>query len=133
MKPVHVVTDYHEKQLQRALLQYNRPDNAPLVREALRLAGREDLIGFGEECLVRPERAPQGDFAANKKKADANSRASKDKGLKPMQNGKKAKHDGAKTASGKAKPTQKGKNNAKKPPISAAKPKFAQIKRKNKV
>ena len=54
MKPVHVVTDYHEKQLQRALLQYNRPENADLVREALTKAGREDLIGFGPECLVRP-------------------------------------------------------------------------------
>lgn len=57
MKPVYVVTDYHEKQLQRALLQYNRPQNAPLVREALRKAGREDLIGYGAECLVRPETA----------------------------------------------------------------------------
>ena len=54
MKPVHVVTDYHEKQLQRALLQYNRPENADLVREALTKAGRTDLIGFGPECLVRP-------------------------------------------------------------------------------
>ena len=56
MKPVYVATDYHEKQLQRALLQYNRPQNAPLVREALIKLGREDLIGFGAECLVRPER-----------------------------------------------------------------------------
>ncbi len=55
MKPVYVVTDYHEKQMQRALLQYNRPENAPLVREALRRAGREELIGYGDECLVRPE------------------------------------------------------------------------------
>ena len=54
MKPVYVATDYHEKQLQRALLQYNRPQNADLVREALTIAGREDLIGYGEECLVRP-------------------------------------------------------------------------------
>lgn len=54
MKSVYVVTDHHEKQLQRALLQYNRPDNADLVREALVKAGREELIGFGEECLVRP-------------------------------------------------------------------------------
>ena len=56
MKPVYVATDYHEKQLQRALLQYNRPENAPLVREALIKLGREDLIGFDEKCLVRPER-----------------------------------------------------------------------------
>ena len=55
MKPVYVATDYHEKQLQRALLQFNRPQNAPLVREALRRAGREDLIGYGPDCLVRPE------------------------------------------------------------------------------
>ena len=57
MKPVYVATDYHEKQLQRALLQFNRPENAPLVREALTRLGREDLIGFGKECLVKPERS----------------------------------------------------------------------------
>ena len=53
-KSVYVTTDYHEKQLQRALLQYSKPENANLVREALRLAGREDLIGNTPECLVRP-------------------------------------------------------------------------------
>lgn len=53
-KNVYVTTDYHEKQLQRALLQYSRPENANLVREALKIAGREDLIGTGPECLVRP-------------------------------------------------------------------------------
>ena len=57
MKKVYVATDYHEKQLQRALLQYNRPQNASLVREALVKLGREDLIGFSAECLVRPERS----------------------------------------------------------------------------
>ena len=53
-KAVYVSTDYREKQLQRALLQFSRPENANLVREALKLAGREDLIGFGEDCLIRP-------------------------------------------------------------------------------
>ena len=53
-KSVYVTTDYREKQLQRALLQYKRPENANLVREALKLAGREDLIGNTEDCLVRP-------------------------------------------------------------------------------
>ena len=68
MKQVYVSTDYHEKQLQRALLQYNRPQNAPLVREALRKLGREDLIGYGKECLVKPEggqRAPSGGAKKN--------------------------------------------------------------------
>ena len=53
-KKVHVTTDYHEKKLQRALLQYSRPENANLFREALTIAGREDLIGNGPDCLVRP-------------------------------------------------------------------------------
>ena len=53
-KRVYVTTDYHEKQLQRALLQFSRPENANLVREALRMVGREDLIGNSPECLVRP-------------------------------------------------------------------------------
>ncbi len=52
-KSVYVTTDYHEKQLQRALLQFSKPENANLVREALKKAGREDLIGNGPECLVR--------------------------------------------------------------------------------
>ncbi len=59
-KRVYVATDYHEKQLQRALLQYNKPQNAPLIREALIKLGRSDLIGYGEHCLVRPERTAVG-------------------------------------------------------------------------
>ncbi len=53
-KAVYVTTDYREKQLQRALLQFTRPENANLVREALKLAGREDLIGNSPDCLIRP-------------------------------------------------------------------------------
>jgi hypothetical protein len=52
-KKVYVTTDYREKKLQRALLQFSKPENANLVREALKAAGREDLIGNGPECLVR--------------------------------------------------------------------------------
>lgn len=50
------VPDEEEKRLQRALLQPTRPQNARHVREALRRAGREDLIGYGKECLIRPEK-----------------------------------------------------------------------------
>lgn len=53
-KEVYVARDYKEKQMQRALLQYARPENAHLVREALRYAKREDLIGNSPDCLVRP-------------------------------------------------------------------------------
>ncbi len=55
---IYVATDYKEKQMQRALLQYSRPENAHLVREALRYAHREDLIGDGAGCLVRGEGHP---------------------------------------------------------------------------
>ncbi len=56
-KKVYVPTDYHEKQLQRALLQYSRPENRALVAEALKKAGREDLIGYGPECLIKPQKS----------------------------------------------------------------------------
>jgi uncharacterized radical SAM protein YgiQ len=54
MKPVYVPHSFHEKAMQRALLQWKRPDKKRLVIEALRETGREDLIGFGKHCLVRP-------------------------------------------------------------------------------
>lgn len=54
MKEVYVARNPHEKALQRALLQYYEPKNADLCCEALIRAGRRDLIGFGDKCLVRP-------------------------------------------------------------------------------
>ena len=55
MEPVYVARDPHEKALQRALLQWKRPEKRRLVIEALHRAGREDLIGFGKGCLIRPQ------------------------------------------------------------------------------
>ncbi len=57
MKKVYIPADPKEKAMQRALLQFKRKENHKLVREALHLAGREELIGFGRECLVRPEQS----------------------------------------------------------------------------
>lgn len=54
MKEVYVARDPHEKALQRALLQYYDRSKEGQVREALLKAGRRDLIGYGEKCLVRP-------------------------------------------------------------------------------
>ena len=54
MQPVYVPKSPHEKALQRALIQYRNPKNHDLTREALRRAGREDLIGYGKKCLVKP-------------------------------------------------------------------------------
>jgi len=54
-KPVYVAKSVKERAMQRALLHFKNPENASLVREALRLAGREDLIGAGPKCLVPEE------------------------------------------------------------------------------
>ena len=54
MQPVFVPRTPQEKGMQRALLQYSRPENQPIVRKALRLCNREDLIGYGPKCLVPP-------------------------------------------------------------------------------
>ncbi len=53
-KEVYVPKTPEEKAMQRALLQYKNTDNKKLVIKALRLAGREDLIGYSKDCLVRP-------------------------------------------------------------------------------
>ncbi len=66
MKNVYCVRDHEEKQMQRALLQSSRPENAALVRRALKKCGREDLIGYGEGCLVKPERGGQAVFSHTK-------------------------------------------------------------------
>ena len=54
MSEVYVARDPHDKALQRALLQWGRPEKRPLVLEALQKAGRTDLIGYGKHCLIRP-------------------------------------------------------------------------------
>ena len=99
-KKVAVTTDYREKQLQRALLQYSKPENANLVREALALADREDLIGFGEGCLVKPAfgKAQKSEYVPDKRKKD--SRGSR-KASKVRQNANKS-SQGAKFASTRA-------------------------------
>ena len=54
MKKVYVPVSPHEKAMQRALIQYRKPELYDLVREALTKAGRTDLIGYGPKCLIRP-------------------------------------------------------------------------------
>ena len=53
---VFVCRNPHEKAMQRALIQYRDPQNYELVKEALLRAGRADLIGFGENCLIPPRK-----------------------------------------------------------------------------
>ncbi len=72
MERVYCPTNPHEKAMQRALIQYRNPKNHALVREALRKAGREDLIGYGPACLVRPDK-PTGGGGAGRSRTDQTS------------------------------------------------------------
>ncbi len=56
MNEVYVERDPHKKALQRALIQYRDPKNYDLVKEALLMEGRDDLIGFDKQCLIPPRK-----------------------------------------------------------------------------
>ena len=76
MEEVYVSTNPHEKAMQRALIQYRNPKNYDLVYEALTKAGRQDLIGFDKNCLIKPRK-----FASDKPWGNSGSaKASSGKG-----------------------------------------------------
>ena len=77
MKHVYAPDDYREKLMQRALLQYRRPENRNLVREALIKAGREDLIGFDNRCLVKPDMRVGSEYMNTKSESKKMSKNSK--------------------------------------------------------
>ena len=83
MDKVYVPTDPHEKAMQRALIQYRDPKNYYLVREALLVAHREDLIGSGPKCLIRAVPPRKGKPTAPPPKAPARGKASAQAGKKP--------------------------------------------------
>ena len=56
MESVYVARNPHEKAMQRALIQYKEPSNYELVKEALIKEKRQDLIGFGDRCLIPPRK-----------------------------------------------------------------------------
>lgn len=60
MEKVYVPVNPHEKAMQRALIQYRNPKNYDLVLEALKKAGRMDLVGYDRHCLIRPRQPGQG-------------------------------------------------------------------------
>ena len=56
MEKVYTPVSHHEKEMQRALIQYKKPENYDLVKEALLANNRNDLIGFGPKCLIPPRK-----------------------------------------------------------------------------
>lgn len=81
MKPVYVPKTAEEKAMQRALMQFFIPKNRPLVRKALRLAERDDLIGNGKNCLVPDENAEK---AIMRKKLNSSNNNSIRKSRNPV-------------------------------------------------
>jgi uncharacterized radical SAM protein YgiQ len=59
-KPVFVAKHLRDRKLQRALMQFFKPENYFEVREALIRAGRTDLIGGGRDALI-PANPPRID------------------------------------------------------------------------
>ena len=58
LKPVYVAKHLGDRKLQRALMQFFKPENYFEVRKALEQAGRQDLIGSGCDALI-PDRPPK--------------------------------------------------------------------------
>ena len=73
MQPVHVARHLRDRKLQRALMQFFKPENYFEVREALRQAGRQDLIGNGCDSLI-PAQPPRTAVAARRDQAKKRSR-----------------------------------------------------------
>jgi uncharacterized radical SAM protein YgiQ len=69
-RPVAVARHLRDRKLQRALLQFFKPENYFEVRRALEQAGRRDLIGSGCDCLIG-DRPPKAALDGRRRRANA--------------------------------------------------------------
>lgn len=70
-KPVYIAKGLRDRKMQRALMQFFKPENYFEVREALRQAGRTDLIGNDCDALIPSQPPPE---ALRRRRDDANAR-----------------------------------------------------------
>jgi hypothetical protein len=70
---VYVARNLRDRKMQRALMQFFKPENYFVVRESLLQVGRTDLIGNGCDCLI-PAQPPRAALEARRKQADATAR-----------------------------------------------------------
>jgi Domain of unknown function (DUF3362) len=68
-KPVYVARHLRDRKLQRALMQFFKPENYFTVRKALEQAGRTDLVGRGCDCLI-PAHPPKEALAQRRERAN---------------------------------------------------------------
>jgi uncharacterized radical SAM protein YgiQ len=67
---VYVARGLRDRKMQRALMQFFKPENWLTVREALIQAGRQDLIGSGCDCLI-PANPPKEAIEGRRRRANA--------------------------------------------------------------
>jgi uncharacterized radical SAM protein YgiQ len=70
---VYIARGLKDRKLQRALMQFFKPENYFQVREALIQAGRTDLIGSGCDCLI-PAHPPKEAIEARRRRANEAAR-----------------------------------------------------------
>jgi hypothetical protein len=70
---VYIARHLRDRKLQRALLQFFKPENYFEVRKALEQAGRTDLIGAGCDCLI-PAHPPKEALGARRDRANQSMR-----------------------------------------------------------
>ncbi|HEV3257366.1 MAG TPA: DUF3362 domain-containing protein [Gemmataceae bacterium] len=89
-KEVYVAKGLRDRKMQRALMQFFKPENWFTVREALIEAGRQDLIGNGCDCLT-PAQPPKEAIEARRHGANDSDHyhtvANPAKGEKPGERG----------------------------------------------
>ncbi len=88
MKPVYVPKTFEEKAMQRALLQSSRPENYQIIKKALIQAGRRDLIGYGPDCLIKPERRDTNGNNIRRKGAVRKDKGANQRGNNPSSKGR---------------------------------------------
>jgi uncharacterized radical SAM protein YgiQ len=66
---VYVAKGLRDRKMQRALMQFFKPENWFTVREALIQAGRQDLIGNGCDCLI-PAHPPKEAIEVRRRRAN---------------------------------------------------------------
>jgi hypothetical protein len=74
---VYVAKGLRDRKMQRALMQFFKPENWFTVREALIQAGRQDLIGAGCDCLI-PANPPKEALEARRRRANEAARGQTD-------------------------------------------------------
>lgn len=93
MQPVDTPKRLRDRKVQRALMQFFKPENWFTVRKALLDAGRGDLIGDDRKCLI-PAKAPREAVQARRKEASqgrsgSGSHKTRSVGYRPHRKGRR--------------------------------------------